>query len=904
MGLSRALATGVSGLVNHQKALDNIGDNLANVNTVGFKKGVFQFQTLLEQTLSSAMAADAGRGSINPITLGLGTQTGSINKVFTQGALETTGSPNDMAIYGNGFFVLSTGNGGYAYTRDGTFYLDTDGNLVGGSGYYVQGTLAVKNSDGSYSIPQDAKLQNISIPIGSTGGMSQTSSVAFTGNLDSRQSAAGGLQLFGSNAPSVNDIQQWMSTDFDSSDTTWTALEDASYVVSNELLEKYGLSLPTGAAGLVSTYSNGIVPTSTYYAFDGTSVRHVSDLGFADSPAGADDIVAAGYIPVVREIDSINGGNVQTSAALGVKVPEYLAAGSSVEFNGRSYTVGNDYTYPAWFYEANGGDFAAVVGLDNAAHLADVSAGWPNGFQGTAANPATAPTAVGDLPYAGETYPATLDTPLEHLMYYQGNKWTQPFASIKDGDAISVSFDKGESAIQATFTYNRPSSTATVAGQQNVDHEQSYTLEHFLAFLAGDVDRTGTTSAAITPAMFGAPVSADYPDGDANDPAFDRLAYQDALANVSLAAANVNLNTVGGVMGLVDVPPSISAENGGSDGYAAPMETAGAFTREALSQIAYTRNVNGQMETYYADSFNVSIVSNLGADNAISNISFSYNNVTHKTAFSAETEYSAAAGGSSSATVTYYDSLGNPKTATIRMALVSEENDFTTWRWYADSQDDSDFGWVVDGETGEIVANLNIGTGLIRFDSDGNYVPGADHSETNGIIINLLNQGVDDPIQVKIENGLDSSLAQDLDFSKLTYSASASSLTLESQNGYPPGSLESYTVAADGTVYGVYSTGVVNPIARLVLATIVNENGLVASGNNLFYTSPSSGDAQYGYATVGGRGEIRQYQLETSNVDLSEEFTKLIAMERGFQANSRVITTADEMLQELLNLKR
>ena len=164
MALSQALSTGITGLMSHQKAMDNIGNNLANVNTVGFKKGAFQFSTLLEQSLRGGMGADAGtgRGSINPIGLGMGTQTASINKVFTQGDLENTANPNDMAIDGNGFYVLRIGTG-VAYTRAGSFYVGEDGSLMAGDGMFVQGTLAVKNTDGSYEIPQDARMQNLVI---------------------------------------------------------------------------------------------------------------------------------------------------------------------------------------------------------------------------------------------------------------------------------------------------------------------------------------------------------------------------------------------------------------------------------------------------------------------------------------------------------------------------------------------------------------------------------------------------------------------------------------------------------------------------------------------------------------------------------------------------------------------
>ncbi len=118
MALSQALSTGITGLMTHQKAMDNIGNNLANVNTAGFKKGVYQFATLLEQSMRGGMGADAtsGRGSVNPISMGLGAVTGSINKFFGQGPIENTGNETDMAINGNGFFVIRQGNG-FAYTR-------------------------------------------------------------------------------------------------------------------------------------------------------------------------------------------------------------------------------------------------------------------------------------------------------------------------------------------------------------------------------------------------------------------------------------------------------------------------------------------------------------------------------------------------------------------------------------------------------------------------------------------------------------------------------------------------------------------------------------------------------------------------------------------------------------------
>ncbi len=240
----------------------------------------------------------------------------------------------------------------------------------------------------------------------------------------------------------------------------------------------------------------------------------------------------------------------------------------------------------------------------------------------------------------------------------------------------------------------------------------------------------------------------------------------------------------------------------------------------------------------------------------------------------------------------------------MRMSMVSQDDNFTTWRWYADSMDDSDFSWQANAATGELESNLNVGTGLIRFDKDGNFVKGSTTSETGGIVINQKNQGVNEPILIKVLNGLSSSSKQGLDFSELTCSAVSNTFKLYKQNGRPPGTLNDFSVSPEGVITGIYSNGNTVEIARLGLAMIPNETGMVAAGANLFYTSPASGDALYGHAYTAGAGKIHHKQLETSNVELSEEFTKLISTERGFQANSRTITTADEMIQELLNLKR
>jgi flagellar hook protein FlgE len=144
----------------------------------------------------------------------------------------------------------------------------------------------------------------------------------------------------------------------------------------------------------------------------------------------------------------------------------------------------------------------------------------------------------------------------------------------------------------------------------------------------------------------------------------------------------------------------------------------------------------------------------------------------------------------------------------------------------------------------------------------------------------------------------------EINISGLTQYGGSNTLGAPEQNGYALGSLQSFQLGADGTIMGVYSNELRQPIGRLALASFNNPGGLEKAGNSSFRVGVNSGVAQVGTAGVGGRGALMSGALEMSNVDLAEEFTGLIVAQRGFQANSRVITSSDEILQDLVNLKR
>lgn len=178
--MGTALFTGVTGLKAQQLKLDVVANNIANVNTIGYRGSRVLFQDLFSQTLRGGSAAVDNFGGTNPLQVGLGVQVGSIDVQHEQGSLLTTGKASDLAIQGNGFFVLNNGIR-TVYSRDGSFSINANGELVDPStGFKVQGFLA----DGDGAFPPGALAQNIQIPVGATGIVRPTSVGNFIGNLN------------------------------------------------------------------------------------------------------------------------------------------------------------------------------------------------------------------------------------------------------------------------------------------------------------------------------------------------------------------------------------------------------------------------------------------------------------------------------------------------------------------------------------------------------------------------------------------------------------------------------------------------------------------------------------------------------------------------------------------------
>ncbi len=230
-----------------------------------------------------------------------------------------------------------------------------------------------------------------------------------------------------------------------------------------------------------------------------------------------------------------------------------------------------------------------------------------------------------------------------------------------------------------------------------------------------------------------------------------------------------------------------------------------------------------------------------------------------------------------------FDSLGTPLSVDMTMVLESADSTGTQWRYYLDSSDKID----------PTDASLSLGTGMISFDTSGQLLT------QGGIQLTLprVGTGAENPNTVTLNlSGGEDGITALVD--------TASSLGATFQDGTPIGTLSNFTVNENGVITGGFSNGLSRTVGQIALATFTNAAGLVESGNNLFRVGANSGTALVTNPGEFGTGRVIGGALELSNVDLGQEFIDMILTSTGYSASSRVITTADELLQQLVQISR
>ncbi len=243
---------------------------------------------------------------------------------------------------------------------------------------------------------------------------------------------------------------------------------------------------------------------------------------------------------------------------------------------------------------------------------------------------------------------------------------------------------------------------------------------------------------------------------------------------------------------------------------------------------------------------------------------------------------SAAVGGTFSTPVTVYDSLGGTHVLTFNFTKTAAN----TWSYAID---------IPAADVGATGSPVSVGSGTLTFNGNGQLT--SPTGNVTGITVSGLADGASNLTFNWDLYGSNNSPI-------VTQASSASAAASTQQDGYSSGTLASFNIQGDGTIQGIFSNGQTLALGQLALATFANQQGLVRNGSNEFLASLSSGTANIGTPNTGGRGTLAGGSLEQSNVDIATEFAQLILAERGYQANSRVVTTIDQVIQDAINMSQ
>ena len=749
----RSLWSGVTGLQAHQIAMDVEGNNIANVNTVGYKYNRANFDDLIYQTSRIATAPQNQHGGVNNMEVGLGTQINSTTRIFKQGSLQTTDKQTDIALQGDGFFMVSSDGGKTTYyTRNGDFSRDSEGNFVDNGGNIVQGWMRDEETG---EIDPTRPIGDIKIPVGLTVPARATTNIALKGNLDS------GNDVGNKKIPIYKLDQHHNGVDLDNDGTiAGSEVHDENNVGANRFyVNRNGEQRMTERGADLGVLFNGNGDAYNLRDAQGTGGQGIW-ASYAD--AQTNKLTVAGV------------GTDGTFATPGKKL--------NITLNGKNITGENIRT------------IGALAGIINSKY---------------------SETGVEASVVEGNKLVLTNRNNLGTTANMKNIKMTVDTGGVPADD---TGLTKINIITAYQYVYNKTHVSTTHAYDDTKEREV-------------------TTTEDLREAM--------------QRDAREFTNYTHEQNPTTLAPTN---------------------ENKG---------------------VEVTVNEHGQFqfknpEMANAKDMNISVT---GLTNATKNVT---ENVKF-TASMAPISGSLSAGGSTrvtdslnmaahSSSTDLYDSLGTKHN--IKMDFVKRgytENGGTEWTMVIQ---------VAEPNSINTVEPRNVVTGYVRFNPDGSLATYSPASITFGA---QNGSAIGQHIELKFGT------TQTTD--GLTSTDNNSSTADISQDGYASGELNGIRIDQSGTLVGSFTNGRSLGLAQVGVAKFANNQGLAGEGGNLFSRTANSGDPIIGAAQTAGRGKISASSLEMSNVDLSRSLTQLIVVQRGFQANSKTITTSDEMLNTLLQLK-
>ena len=339
--MMRSLYSGITGLQASQTNMDVIGNNIANVNTVGFKASRVTFETALLQALRAARSPQNNLGGVNPMEVGLGTQIASIDQIMTQGSFQNTGKKTDLAIQGDGFFVVNGGNGNF-YTRAGNFALDENGTLVqAGTGYKIMGWKATIDSQGHRHVDTNNPIGEIRIAANETMTAKRTENIKTGGNLDSTT----GISPVTITVTDTNGKSYSVQFEFNLDTTSFDPFSNTkTYNWTAKIVKApSGVSISNASiSGKISLdqYGNVVIDSASDVYIDVSS--NTASLATASSSTTVSGTAIT--MPTSGNISFSEADNTANAVTADYSNPTYTTSTQIYDSLGRSYTLYIDFT--------------------------------------------------------------------------------------------------------------------------------------------------------------------------------------------------------------------------------------------------------------------------------------------------------------------------------------------------------------------------------------------------------------------------------------------------------------------------------------------------------------------------------------------------------------------------------
>ncbi|EDC3051927.1 flagellar hook protein FlgE [Campylobacter jejuni] len=843
--MMRSLWSGVSGLQAHQVAMDVEGNNISNVNTTGFKYSRADFGTMFSQTVKIATAPTDGRGGSNPLQIGLGVSVSSTTRIHSQGSVQTTDKNTDVAINGDGFFMVSDDGGLTNYlTRSGDFKLDAYGNFVNNAGFVVQGWNI--NWD-DQTIDSSRTPQNIFIDPGMHIPAAKSTEVAIKANLNS------GLNIGTSsrNLYALDSVHGWNTKTQRAEDENDTGTTQF-YTTSKNAVEVTEKGVDAGS--LFNANGQGL----NLREGQGIWVSYADAKFTTDKPANVNVFDPNNH---TNQNGSIFWGDKDNAVILDITLNGVNIQNANIRSLDEAIAYINTFTAPT---DTRDGTGVKAVKKADGSGIEFVN----DNADGTTDNMKNINLTVNQANTAGERHAITWNAGNNNFTATSAknnNSVWIPTAANVNGNAESIQIITAHKYIYSSTPvdippmYNPDGGPNFIANgnQRPTDPASANYWDAIQGSLKNATERTFRTTEDLREllqrdARYGVDYDGNGSSGyDAND--INQAVKVVVTENGNFAISNANETS------------TIPANAGAGAGAATTNPKNMSFNITAYSNKQGTVSTNDAFTKIFKAFDGVLTVGGQIKESEQLKLS----------AFSAGLEI--------------YDSLGSKHTLEVQFVKQSTTQDGgNEWQMIIRVPEPAEINTTGEGPT-------NIIVGTARFNNDGslaNYTPKTiNFSPNNGAAPNQ---------QIKLSFGTSGSN------DGLVSSNSASTLTGQATDGYTSGNLKPDAIRVDdkGNILGEFTNGKTFAVAKIAMASVANNSGLEEIGGNLFKVTANSGAIVVGEAGTGGRGEMKTSALEMSNVDLSRSLTELIIIQRGYQANSKTISTSDQMLQTLIQLKQ